>query len=63
MENEMEKSAAPVTELVAEFVATCQALLKKDGTTVEWNHLELEGAGRGVMPTRQLTMIAADRNE
>ncbi|KAH8698121.1 P-loop containing nucleoside triphosphate hydrolase protein [Phaeosphaeriaceae sp. PMI808] len=54
MDNDTErKEAAPVAELVAEFVKACQTSVRSEGNTVAWNHLELEGAGRGheIAPT------------
>ena len=42
------KKSAPVTELVADFIGACRTSVRSERNTIEWNHLELEGAGRGV---------------
>lgn len=42
------QDAAPIVTLVGEFVKACQTSVRSDGNTIQWNHLELEGAGRGV---------------
>lgn len=42
------KKAAPVTELVADFISACKTSVRSERNTIVWNHLELEGAGRGV---------------
>lgn len=42
------KKGVPVAELVTDFVQACQSSIRSETNTVAWNHLELEGAGRGV---------------
>lgn len=42
------KKGAPITELVANFISACRTSVRSEENTIGWNHLELEGAGRGV---------------
>lgn len=61
MDNDTErKKAAPVAELIAEFVKACKTSVRSEGNTVAWNHLELEGAGRGVRRLHSLDASTAN---